>query len=127
MRDSAKVPVVTWHEIYSTKVEQCIAFYQKTMGWECRDSGMPDMDYQMFFDGDEPVAGVLDAKYLPEGATSLWLTYLGCSDVDKTLEIAKGLGAIVVDGPMDIPGVGRVVTIKDASGALVSLHQPSAT
>ena len=65
----------------------------------------------------------------PEGAEGMppaWLTYLGTDDVDATVEKAKSLGAAaVIMEPTDIPTVGRLAVIADATGAAVGIYRPS--
>ncbi|MGI9645086.1 MAG: VOC family protein, partial [Ilumatobacteraceae bacterium] len=45
--------------------------------------------------------------------------------VDASIEAATGAGGQVVNGPMDIPGVGRIATVHDPAGGNFNLMQPA--
>ena len=46
-----------------------------------------------------------------------WLVYFQVDDCDKSVEMAKSLGAKVTMGPQDFPGVGRLALLNDPQGA----------
>jgi predicted enzyme related to lactoylglutathione lyase len=58
---------------------------------------------------------------VPEQVPSHWMSYITVDDVDALLGKVTELGGQVLFGPMDIPKVGRFVTIMDPTGAAVSL------
>ena len=41
----------------------------------------------------------------------MWIYYTETPDLDAALERAKKRGATVMNGPMDVPGGGRIVQI----------------
>ena len=54
------------------------------------------------------------------GAPPNWGTYVTVDDVDATVKKAEGLGAKVIVPLMDVPEVGRLCTIQDPQGAMIS-------
>jgi predicted enzyme related to lactoylglutathione lyase len=97
------------------------------MNWSAARSPNVDMDYTLFSAGDVPVAGLME---LPEHLRAAkvpphWIGYIGCDDMDETIERAKKLGATVHFGPQDIPGVGRFAVIGDPQGAAISFFTPA--
>ena len=60
------------------------------------------------------------------GVPAHWGTYIEVDDVDATLERVKANGGIVVDGPIDEPGVGRMGIIQDNVVAFVRVWHSAA-
>lgn len=118
-----------WYELQTTDAKNATAFYQKVMGWGAKSSEIPDMQYTLLTIGDNEsgFAGLIElppnlraAKVPPH-----WLGYVGCDDLDQSVEKAKKLGATVHFGPHDIPNVGRFAVIGDPQGAAISLFTPA--
>ena len=55
-----------------------------------------------------------------------WGLYFRVPDVDAGGERVKAHGGQVTNGPMDVPGGGRIVNCMDPQGAPFSLHQAPA-
>ncbi|HEY4789796.1 MAG TPA: VOC family protein, partial [Actinomycetes bacterium] len=51
-------------------------------------------------------------------------SYIRAEDVDGVARRARELGAEVLVEPFDAPGGGRVATVRDPAGAVVSLSRP---
>ena len=54
-------------------------------------------------------------------APPMWLPYVAVDDCDASAAKAKTLGAQVVTGPQDIPGVGRFAILVDPLGAAIAI------
>ena len=52
-----------------------------------------------------------------------WLFYTETPDLDAAITRAVAKGAAVMNGPMDVPGGGRIAQLKDQQGATFALHQ----
>jgi len=65
------------------------------------------------------VAGLYDRAETPA-----WGSYISVDDVDRATGRARELGAKVLAEPFDTPGGGRVATVRDPAGAVVSLSRP---
>jgi len=61
-----------------------------------------------------------------EGIPSHWVTYVAVEDADASTARAKSLGATILNGPMDVPGVGRLTFLTDPTGANIALSQMGA-
>ena len=118
--------VFVWDELMTTDVEAAKRFYGEVVGWESRDMDMGNFVYTIFESGGADRAGCMPRPEGAEGMPPAWLTYLGTDDVDTTVEKAKSLGAAaVIMEPTDIPTVGRLAVIADATGAAVGIYRPS--
>ena len=113
---------VVWRELMTTDVEATRAFYGELLGWTFSDMPMPGGHgtYTIVQAGERGVAGVMknppDAKFPP-----YWGSYVSVVDVDASCEAAKKLGGQVMWGPVDMEGVGRMATLMDADGAVISV------
>ena len=116
-----------WYECLTTDPAGAQAFYAKLVGWNPQPFEGGPMPYTMMMKGDTPVGGVMqlpdEAKQ--QGAPSHWLGYVSTPDVDKTLADATAAGATTLFGPMDIPNVGRMVTLADPHGAVFAAFTPA--
>ena len=118
-----------WYELSTTNVELATSFYSKVIGWEVRDSGMPDMVYRLFYAQGGQVAGAMDqpAEVRAMGVPPMWLGYVGVESVDSSADKAKSLGGAVLQPPTDIPGIGRFAVLADPHGAAFALFSSDST
>jgi predicted enzyme related to lactoylglutathione lyase len=54
-----------------------------------------------------------------KAAETSWLTSIEVTDIDRRFAEALSLGATAVTPPHDVPGIGRVATLRDPTGGLV--------
>ncbi len=114
-----------WHEIATRDAGAAKSFYQGLLGWSTEDVPMPgDMPgtYTMAKANGGDVAGIftMEGEYF-EGVPAHWSSYVWVDDVDATTNKAKNLGASVMSEPMDIPGIGRMATLQDPTGAIINV------
>jgi predicted enzyme related to lactoylglutathione lyase len=62
--------------------------------------------------------------HLPAAAPPHWLPYVAVDDVDALIARARKLGARVLVGPEDIPGIGRFGVLEDPTGAALAIMKP---
>ena len=120
-----------WYELLTNDVAGAIDFYTKVVGWKMSASHQPDMDYQMWQVGDDPMDCIGGVMQQPEpmaksGAPPMWLGYIQVDDVDAAC------AAIETDGgkkwmEMTIPNVGRFATVNDPQHAALYVMQPEGT
>ena len=110
---------LTWNELMSTDIEGVKAFYGGLFGWKADTMDMGESQYTVWLLGEGGVGGGMAAP-MP-GMPSFWGTYFAVADCDATVEKAKGLGASVMNGPMDIPEVGRMAALTDPQGAVFNV------
>jgi uncharacterized protein len=118
-----------WHELLAPSAEPAKRFYVQVAGWSTTSMAAgPDLpSYDMFMNGDAPVAGVMPfPPGAPVGAMpTAWLPYIGTEDVDATCAAAVARGARVQMPPSDIPTVGRIAVLLDPFGAAFALYTPT--
>ena len=110
-----------WNELYTKDLKRAGEFYGKVLGWKFMPHG--DMgDYNMIMLGDKAIGGAMDISK-PEfgGMPACWGYYIDVEKCDESVERAKALGAELLNGPMEVPNVGRFAAMKDPTGAAFSL------
>ena len=126
--DTAKPGEFSWHELYTTDHEAAFEFYRQIAGWERLgefDMG-PMGKYLLWGRGGTQLGGMMtkprDMK-TPDGreVPPSWLYYVTTDDLDAALARAKGKGATVINGPMEVPGGQRIVQLLDPQGAVIAL------
>jgi uncharacterized protein len=112
-----------WYELLTSDTAGAEAFYRRVMGWDAKDSGIPDIAYTLFSAGQREVAGLmaLPEKVREAGGPPAWMGYVDVDDLDASVAKAVKRGAKVYHGPADIPGVGRFAVIADPQGAVIGL------
>ena len=84
-----------WYDVMTTDTKAAASFYQRVIGWDAKDLGMPDRSYTLFSMGLTMVGGLMpiteDARNA--GVRPAWMGYIGVPDVDdyaKRVEAAGG-------------------------------------
>jgi uncharacterized protein len=108
-----------WYDVMTTDTKAAESFYRNVIGWEAKDSGMPDSSYTLFSVGPAMVAGLMP---IPEAARKAgvgpaWMGYIGVDDVDACARHVKSAGGAIHREPEDIPGIGRFAVCSDPHGA----------
>lgn len=112
---------VAWTELLSTNPEAAKRFYEVTLGWTFEAFPLGDAPYWVIKSGETMVGGLGDmASADHESTESYWLTSIEVTDIDARFARAISLGAIAITPPRDVPGIGRVATLRDPTGGLVS-------
>ena len=116
-----------WNELMTRDPERAMRFYGATLGWtfsemEAGGGGQ----YWVASLGEQPVAGVLPLTS-PEfdGAPECWFPYVAVDDLDARLARATAEGGQVIKPPFDVPGVGRIAILSDATGVMMGWMTPS--
>ena len=73
----------------------------------------------MWMLGDAGIGGAMAPPM--DGMPPFWGIYFAVADCDATVAKAKELGANVLNGPMDVPEVGRMAALMDPQGAAFSV------
>lgn len=118
-----------WHELMTSDLDGAAAFYGALFGWtEIEALDLGEMGpYRMFGParpGAPALAGMMARS--PEMPQSSWMVYFHVPSADEAAARVPELGGTVVLGPQEIPGGGRIVTLIDPQGALVSVHSDAA-
>jgi uncharacterized protein len=123
---SPKEPgVISWNELMAGDPNAGWEFYKELFGWEKTsemDMGQPYGKYLMYGQGEKTYGGFMN---IPEGCKgpASWVYYATVKDIEASVERAREKGGKVLNGPMDIPGGGKVAQIMDIEGAAFALYQ----
>ncbi|MGR7995932.1 MULTISPECIES: VOC family protein [unclassified Xanthobacter] len=108
-----------WNELLTDDVEKARAFYGATLGWTF--DAMPSGDghaYYVAHLGGEPVAGMMDkTDILPPEVPPHWFPYINVDDIDARLKLLEANGGQVLRSAFEVPGIGRIAIVADATGA----------
>jgi uncharacterized protein len=114
-----------WYDLMTSDTKAAQAFYRNVIGWDAKDSGMPDRSYTILSMGPTMVGGLMpvpeDAR--KAGVRPAWMGYIGVDDIDAYAKRVKAAGGAIHRGPEDIPGVGRFAVAGDPDGAGFMLFQ----
>ena len=112
-----------WHELNTTDDAAARAFYTELFGWQETDSHDmgPDFGTYWMFGLRGSTYGGMSRAAKVMGTPPHWLPYLKVADIDATCERFKANGGQVINGPMEVPGGGRVAQCMDPQGAAIGL------
>ncbi|HEY2384911.1 MAG TPA: VOC family protein [Terriglobia bacterium] len=122
--DSSKKGEFCWHELMSSDGNAAFDFYSQLFGWKVAQ----DMDmgatgnYRVFEVGGKQLGGMMT---IPKATPMppMWIFYVETPDIDAAISRATKKNAKVTNGPMEVPGGGRIAQMMDPQGAVFALHQ----
>lgn len=115
---------VWWVDVTSTDPAVSRDFYAGLFGWSYQvDPDSRRARYTTALRKGQPVAGLAGVR-LPAGRPAAWTVYLASDDIERTAQAWMRWGGRVLDGPLDVPGRGRVLTGADPTGAVIGFWQP---
>jgi predicted enzyme related to lactoylglutathione lyase len=116
---------IHWNELMTSDPEKSKAFWSAVAGWTFEPMPMGEgMTYTIIKSGAEMRGGMM--KREPHmGPMDGWMMYVAVDDVDKAAKTTAAKGGKVLNGPFDVPGVGRIAIIADATGAAVGIMTPA--
>ncbi|MGI9013807.1 MAG: VOC family protein [Phycisphaerales bacterium] len=121
---------VVWNELVTTDREAAVAFYTALIGWTTDEMDMgPTGVYTMFKNGETYVGGcmTMPPEVAAHNVPPHWMGYIGVDNLATHVERAQKLGATTLTPIIEIPNNhGSFCTIKDPTGAVISLHQGAA-
>jgi predicted enzyme related to lactoylglutathione lyase len=112
-----------WNELLTTDSAAGFKFYSELVGWKVlQDMDMGPMGtYRIYGVGETRLGGMMTVP--AGGMPPSWVFYVNTKDLDAALARATKRGAKVMNGPMEVPGGGRIVQLMDPQGAAFALHQ----
>ncbi len=118
--------MITWSELMTTEVEKAKAFYETTLGVSFEPfAADAEGRYHVAMAGGKPAWGLMDMTGRPDAGPAMWFTYIAVDDVDARAEKAVKAGAELMMPIFEVPTVGRIALIRDASGAMIGWMTPS--
>lgn len=124
LHDPGKPAEFCWRELMTSDPQAALKFYSELFGWQVlqeMDMG-PIGTYRVYGLGETQMGGVMA---IPPGAgfPPMWIYYTEVSDIDSAIARAATAGGKLMNGPMDVPGGGRIAQLLDPQGAMFALHQ----
>jgi predicted enzyme related to lactoylglutathione lyase len=117
-----------WFENGTRDAARTKAFYCELFGWEAVDTALPGESsgtYTLLRSRGEDVAGLYELSGGGlESVPPHWLSYVEVADAGVATTRAQQLGATLLIGPWDAPGVGRMSIFFDPTGAHFAIFQP---
>ena len=109
-----------WHNLITNDGEAARRFYAGLFGWEyeVKDDGR----YSVIRYQGRNLGGILDTsedENAPEAGR--WLSAISVVSLEQSLAAVERAGGKQLEAPVEVPGVGRVVTVEDADGAILHL------
>lgn len=123
-------PVVHFEMAYEDR-ERMSDFYTKAFGWKAIH--LPDMgDYVMVQTGETDEQGMVQKPGMinggfykkPDGKTQAPSVVIAVENLEESLTKVTENGGVILDQPMDIPGIGRYFSLEDTEGNRVGVLQP---
>jgi predicted enzyme related to lactoylglutathione lyase len=114
---------ISWHEIATTDIDACLAFYSALFGWKTvttHDLGAMGM-YLEYGVGTDVLGGIY-RKPDEMPAPPHFMYYIRLSDLDAAVARVKDHGGRVLHGPVDVPGGDKVAMCTDPQGAAFAIH-----
>lgn len=110
-----------WNELLTNDTGKAGAFYTGLFGWTANEQDMGGMIYTVFMNGERPAAGMMKIDKSWGEVPSNWLVYFAVNDCDGCAAEAGSLGGEILNGPMDVPGVGRFAVMVDPQGSVFAV------
>jgi uncharacterized protein len=114
-------------DVMTSDVEGAKSFYTEFFGWSAETlRAGEDSEYTLFSKDGAPVAGTfaLRPEQREQGIPPNWVSYINVDDVDKTTELAREAGGMILVEPNEIADAGRMSVVGDPQGAAVCLWEP---
>ena len=108
-------------ELTTPDVGRAKSFYKSLFDWKLKDVDMGGgQTYTMIDVGNGTGGGMFEMA----GAPIAWVPYAAVSDVAKSTEKARSLGAQILKDKSEVPGMGWFSIFRDPTGALIALWEP---
>ena len=108
-------------ELTTSDVGRAKSFYKSLFDWKLKDIDMGGgQTYTMIDVGNGTGGGMFEMP----GAPIAWVPYAAVSDVAKSTEKARSLGAQILKDKSEVPGMGWFSIFRDPTGALIALWEP---
>ncbi|PTM58202.1 VOC family protein [Desmospora activa] len=114
-----------WLDVKTSDIEVTKRFFHKLLGWDFQSEVIAERVYTKIQIGKHEVGGLTNLKspVFPPGTLPHISFYVAVESVDMTAARVSGLGGKIILEPFDVPGSGRMATIEDPLGGVLSLWE----
>ncbi len=115
-----------WLELATTDPAAAGRFYGRLFGWKTFHTEMPGGGTYTFLRQGQGDVGAVYEEDVDEqlaGRPPSWLPYVAVDDCPSAVARARGLGATVLAGPLEVPEAGTLAVLQDPDGATLGLFQ----
>ena len=113
----------SWHEFAASDLESAFKFYQSLFGWQVLDNvPMGPMGVYLLFGRNGKQEGGMYGITAGKGQHVGWLPYVSHRSVDEAARRTVAAGGQIANGPMDVPGGGRIAHLIDPQGVMFAVH-----
>jgi predicted enzyme related to lactoylglutathione lyase len=121
--DVSKDGEFCWNELMTSDGAAAFAFYSELFGWKkMQEMEMGAMGKYIVFGLGETQFGGMMTMTKEMKMPPAWLYYTETKDLDAAIARAQSKGAKLMNGPMDVPGGGRIAQLMDPQHAMFALH-----
>jgi predicted enzyme related to lactoylglutathione lyase len=111
-----------WLDLVTVDPDAAIDFYGGLFGWTVESTPDEYGDYRNFVYNGRRIAGLTNpTREIDDG----WLVYLSVTDTDATAAAIRDAGGELLQS-QELPGLGRMLVARDATGARVGAWQSGA-
>jgi predicted enzyme related to lactoylglutathione lyase len=114
----------SWFELHTSDFGKAVDFYESVFHWQTTPMGDTDeFRYSVMNEpnGDDQLAGIMDARSFLGGTPSRWFVYWEVDDVVASSETVVSLGGSIVQAAEKTPH-GTLATVADPAGAVFKLR-----
>lgn len=111
-----------WADLYSSDVPASIDFYSNTFNWQVKKLSDENGSYHLFFDGNTPIAGLLDRQAKrTQTDNALWVGAFSNTNVEKAVSRSEAHDGTVILAAHNFITYGQRAVIADDQGGIFSL------
>ena len=122
-------PVVHF-EMPAKNRKRVIDFYSDVFGWNMQQLGTDMSNYilagttEVDKNGMAKTPGAINGGFYETKRKEAPHLVISVDNLEKHMKVVKKAGGKILDKPMDIPGIGMFVTMKDTEGNKIGMLQP---
>jgi uncharacterized protein len=115
-----------WVGLATTDPASARTFYASLFGWQAGEQTDETDAYSVLTLEGKPVAVLYRQTPMARAADVAphWTSFVSVDDADASAARARELGGTLPRDPFDVSGAGRVATVRDPVGAIVTLWEP---
>lgn len=116
----------SWHEFAASDLVSAFDFYQSLFGWQVLDRvPMGPMGEYLLYGRNGKQEGGMYGITAGKGQHVGWLPYVSHQSADEAARRTVAAGGQIANGPMDVPGGGRIAHLIDPQGVMFAVHSVS--